>query len=286
MGATHIAGAAIYGRAEADYIHVERNYVAGAIAYWLGVPDFARGDADFIDGGPSNSGARIVYARVERNSLPAKSDYGGAERVSIRGAADYLRVEPVSNGGGNVYPNANTAYIVSKRDKSNVRDAGLRLKTRSPGCWALLHQSGRLRGACVYTPRSWRNLYLLFRDYFTLAKVSSDRPLSPSQLGKALLSSGVEIDCAFREIQHPEGRFRREDGTRYDLCVLEVLADPSLRPPAVSREQFVGDGADNLPVVIRLGNVRQSSFRVRLISPGAAFGTMVAAGKSTASLAG
>ena len=101
---------------------------------------------------------------------------------------------------------------------------------------------------------------------------------------KGMLSSGVEIDCTLREIEHPEGRFQRADGTRYDLCVLEVLADSGLRPPAVSRAEFVGDGADNLPVVIRIGNVRQSSFRLRLISPGAAFGTTVAAGKPTTAL--
>jgi hypothetical protein len=34
--------------------------------------------------------------------------------------------------------------------------------------------------------------------------------------------------------------------------------------------------------VIRLGNVRQSSFRLRLISPGIAFGTVRAAAKSAA----
>ena len=99
---------------------------------------------------------------------------------------------------------------------------------------------------------------------------------------KGMLSSGVEIDCTLREVTHPEGRFRRDDGTRYDLCVLEVLADPGLRPPAVSRAEFVGDGADNLPVVIRIGNVRQSSFRLRLISPGGSLGTLAAAAKPSA----
>ncbi len=102
----------------------------------------------------------------------------------------------------------------------------------------------------------------------------------PLRLAKGLLSSGVEFDCTLQEISHPEGRFRRADGSRYDLCVLEVLADPGFRPPAVSRAEFVGDGADNLPVVIRLGNVRPSSFRLRLISPGGALSTRAAAAKS------
>lgn|GEM_PF-6333705 len=95
-----------------------------------------------------------------------------------------------------------------------------------------------------------------------------------------LLSSGLAIECTRREIAHPEGRFRRADGTRYDICVMEVMADPSLRPPAISRANFVGDGADTRPGVIRLGNVRQSSFRLQLISAGAAFGTLAADGKS------
>lgn len=99
---------------------------------------------------------------------------------------------------------------------------------------------------------------------------------------KGLFSSGVEIACDLREIEHPEGRFRREDGSRYDVCVMEVQADPGLRPPPISRARFIGDGADNQPAVIRIGNVRESSFRLRLISPGAAFGTTAAAGKSTA----
>lgn len=94
-----------------------------------------------------------------------------------------------------------------------------------------------------------------------------------------LLSSGVEIECTMREIVHPEGRFIREDGIRYDLCVMEVLVDPSLRPPSISRANFVGDRGDNLPNVIRIGNVRQSSFRLYLISSGQAFGTVAAAGK-------
>jgi len=102
---------------------------------------------------------------------------------------------------------------------------------------------------------------------------------SDSSNNRGLLSSGVEIECNLREIEHPEGRFARSDGTRYDVCVMELMADPSLRPPAVSRGKFVGDSADTQPGVFRLGNVRQSSFRLRLISPGDAFGTTSAAGK-------
>ncbi len=97
---------------------------------------------------------------------------------------------------------------------------------------------------------------------------------------KALLSTGVPIECDLREIEHPEGRFRREDGTRYDLCVMEMMADSTVRPPAVSRANFVGDRSDSQAGVIRLGNVRQSSFRLCLISPGEAFGTSAAAGKA------
>lgn len=102
--------------------------------------------------------------------------------------------------------------------------------------------------------------------------------------GAGLLASGVEIPCDLREVEHPEGRFRREDGSRYDLCVMEVRTFPNFRPPAVPRANFIGDSADNQPAVIRLGNVRQSSFRLCLVSPGAAFGTLAAASKSAASV--
>ena len=84
----------------------------------------------------------------------------------------------------------------------------------------------------------------------------------------------MEIECNLRQIEHPEGRFIRQDGSRYDICVMDLIAEPSLRPPAISRSNFVDDCADSLPAVIRLGNVRQSSFRLRLISPGAAFGAL------------
>jgi hypothetical protein len=60
---------------------------------------------------------------------------------------------------------------------------------------------------------------------------------------------------------------------------MELMTDPSLRPPGVSRGEFVGDRADSQAGVLRLGNVRQSSFRLRLISPGDAFGTTAASGK-------
>ncbi len=108
-------------------------------------------------------------------------------------------------------------------------------------------------------------------------------PLGPAErrASRGLFSSGVESECDLREIAHPEGRFRRADGTRYDLCVMELAADPGLRPPGVSREHFVGDAADTRATVIRLGNVRQSSFRLRLISPGHAFGTVTVQAKST-----
>lgn len=114
-------------------------------------------------------------------------------------------------------------------------------------------------------------------------------PVSPAashtpRSGLGLLPTGVEIPCDLREIAHPEGRFRREDGSRYDICVMEVRFIPNLRAPAMSREHFSGDCADNQPAVIRLGNVRQSSFRLRLISPGAALGTLAAAAKSSASV--
>jgi len=102
---------------------------------------------------------------------------------------------------------------------------------------------------------------------------------------QALLSTGVAIECDLREVEHPEGRFLREDGTRYDICVMELTSDPTLRPPAVSRANFVGDRADTQAGVIRLGNVRQSSFRLCLISPGEAFGTSTAASKSLITLA-
>ncbi|HEY2712364.1 MAG TPA: hypothetical protein VGI60_07605 [Chthoniobacterales bacterium] len=97
---------------------------------------------------------------------------------------------------------------------------------------------------------------------------------------KSLLSSGVEIECNLHEIEHPEGRFRRADGTRYDICVMETMMDPTLRPPSISRASFVGDGADTQSAVIRLGNVRMSSFRLYLISPGEAFGAVSADGKA------
>ncbi len=103
--------------------------------------------------------------------------------------------------------------------------------------------------------------------------------------GVALDASGAEIPCDLREIEHPEGRFRREDGTRYDVCVMEVRTNPDLRAPAMSRANFIGDCADNQPAVIRLGNVRQSSFRLCLISPGEALGTLAAAAKSSGTFA-
>jgi hypothetical protein len=101
---------------------------------------------------------------------------------------------------------------------------------------------------------------------------------------RGLLSSGIEIECDLREIEHPEGRFIRADGTRYDVCVMDVMTDPSLRPPSVARDKLVGDRADTQSSVLRVGNVRQSSFRLRLISPGQAFGTSAAASKSAATL--
>ncbi len=97
---------------------------------------------------------------------------------------------------------------------------------------------------------------------------------------KSLLSNGVEIDCNLHEIEHPEGRFRRADGTRYDICVMEIMADSTFRPPSISRSSFVGDGADTQSAVIRLGNVRMSSFRLYLISPGEVFGTLSADGRA------
>ncbi len=116
-----------------------------------------------------------------------------------------------------------------------------------------------------------------------LARTPSGSATPRSGLG--LLPTGVEIPCDLREVEHPEGRFRREDGSRYDICVMEVRWIPNLRAPAVPRENFVGDCADNQPAVIRLGNVRQSSFRLRLISPGAALGTLAAAAKSSGTVA-
>jgi hypothetical protein len=71
-----------------------------------------------------------------------------------------------------------------------------------------------------------------------LAPATGDRTLS----SVGLLSSGVPIECTLCEVAHPEGRFRRLDGSRYD-------------------------GADTQPGVVRLGNVRQTSFRLQLISP-------------------
>jgi hypothetical protein len=106
-----------------------------------------------------------------------------------------------------------------------------------------------------------------------------------SQSGVGLLASGLEIPCDLREVEHPEGRFRREDGSRYDICVMEVRTFPDFRPPAVPRANFVGDCADNQPGVIRLGNVRQSSFRLCLISPGESLGTLAAAAKASGTVA-
>ena len=117
-----------------------------------------------------------------------------------------------------------------------------------------------------------------------MLKLKLNSPVFERGKNRGLLSSGIEIECDLRKVEHPEGRFIRADGTRYDVCVMEVMTDPSLRPPSVSRGKFVGDRADTLSSVLRVGNVRQSSFRVRLISPGEAFGTIAANSKSAGTL--
>ena len=117
-----------------------------------------------------------------------------------------------------------------------------------------------------------------------MLKLRLSRAGAEPSSNRGLLSSGVEIECDLREVEHPEGRFFRTDGTRYDVCVMEVMADPSLRPPSVSRGKFVGDRADTQSSVLRVGTVSQSSFRLRLISPGDAFGTTAASGKPPAAL--
>jgi len=99
---------------------------------------------------------------------------------------------------------------------------------------------------------------------------------------RSVLSSGVEIDCNLHEIEHPEGRFRRPDGTRYDICVMEIMLDPTLRPPSISRGCFVGDRADTRSAVIRLGHVRMCRLRLYVFSPREAFATLSVDGKANA----
>ena len=69
---------------------------------------------------------------------------------------------------------------------------------------------------------------------------------------KCVLSSGVEIQADLREIEHPEGRFVRNDGTRYDVCVMDVRFDLCIQSPALA-DTFVGDRKDTEPSIVRIG---------------------------------
>jgi hypothetical protein len=74
--------------------------------------------------------------------------------------------------------------------------------------------------------------------------------------------SGAQFQAHLKVIEHPEGRFRRPDGTRVDVMVLDLLQDYEIAPPAitprdvhacqrecledVARARFVGEGRDQL----------------------------------------
>jgi hypothetical protein len=42
---------------------------------------------------------------------------------------------------------------------------------------------------------------------------------------------GTPVKATVRKIDHPDGRFERCDGTRFDVCIMEMKSDPAISPP-------------------------------------------------------
>jgi len=57
------------------------------------------------------------------------------------------------------------------------------------------------------------------------------------------LPGGGAIEANVREIEHPHGRFQHEDGTRFDVCIMELKTDPAISPP--SAEVFANHHTGN-----------------------------------------
>jgi hypothetical protein len=52
------------------------------------------------------------------------------------------------------------------------------------------------------------------------------------------LSTGVQMEADLREIEHPEGRLRRNDGTRFDILCMDIHYGPDTRPPPIYHSSF------------------------------------------------
>jgi hypothetical protein len=66
----------------------------------------------------------------------------------------------------------------------------------------------------------------------------------PRRKPMVTLSTGVKMEAQMREMEHPEGRFERDDGTRFDLLCMEAAYDPGLESPhhnEITGAEFHGD---------------------------------------------
>ena len=80
---------------------------------------------------------------------------------------------------------------------------------------------------------AWREVY--DRQSGRLIGVAFD-DCSRAQQVKPLchFKSGVPFEAHLKVVEHPEGRFRRADGTRVDVFVLDLLKDCEIEPPSIS----------------------------------------------------
>jgi hypothetical protein len=80
---------------------------------------------------------------------------------------------------------------------------------------------------------AWREV--LDRRTGCLIGIAFDGHSQPSHTAPVCrFSSGVEFEAELKIIEHPEGRFIREDGTRIDVLVMDLLADAEIIPPSIT----------------------------------------------------
>lgn len=80
------------------------------------------------------------------------------------------------------------------------------------------------------------------------------RALTESAQPQCELSRGTTIPATVRKIFHPRGRFETHGGKRFDICIMEIAADQTIKPPHVnSFSGFVGERSDTRDERLTIG---------------------------------